>query len=76
MRRLVWLGGGLVVVVSMVLELLYRHHAHPVFWWHLVPAFDLLYGGAGAVGLVLVAKWLAHAWLERPEDYYDGDQAA
>jgi hypothetical protein len=76
MRRCAWLGGGIVVVVSVLLELLSRHHAHAVFWWHAVPAFDLFYGVAGAVGLVVVAEWLAHTWLDRPEDYYDGDRTA
>jgi hypothetical protein len=59
----------------VILDMALRHHGHPVFWWHVLPAFDLVFGVAGGLGLILAAKWLGHAWLERPEDYY-GDDAS
>lgn len=74
MRR-AWLTVGVVALASIMLEFLYRHHIHAAFWWHSLPAFDLLYGGVGAIILAMVAKWLGHTWLERPEDYY-GDEAS
>lgn len=64
---------GIILVISVALDMVFRHHGHPVFWWHTLPAFDLLYGVAGCVGLIVAAKWLGHTWLERHEDYYGND---
>lgn len=63
------LSGSLIIL----LDLVYRHHAHAEFWWHVTPAFDLLYGFAGCVGIVLISKWLGHAWLQRDENFYEDD---
>jgi len=65
------LSGGLIVL----LDLIYQHHAHAAFWWHLTPAFDLLYGFVGCVGMVLITKWLGHAGLQRDENFYEDNQA-
>ena len=62
------LGGAVIL-----LELIYRHHAHAEFWWHVTPAFDLLYGFAGCIGIVLFSKWIGHAWLQRDEAFYEDD---
>lgn len=69
-----WLGAaGMIVGITIVLEIVYRHYGHPHFWWQATPTFDLLYGFAGCVVIVLASKWLGHAWLQRPETYY-GDE--
>jgi hypothetical protein len=41
-------------------------------WWHGIPAFYALFGFAGSVLLVAVAKILGKWLLQRGEDYYDG----
>ena len=65
-----------VIAVSVALEILYRHHAHPEFWWQATPVFDFVYGTAGCLALVLGAKWLGHAWLQRDNIYTDEDETA
>ncbi|MGQ4808850.1 hypothetical protein NKDENANG_02243 [Candidatus Entotheonellaceae bacterium PAL068K] len=67
-----WLiaAGAMMVALSVVLELVSRHQGHATFWWQSTPAFDLLYGFAGCIGIVLGSKWLGHVWLQRDENYY------
>jgi hypothetical protein len=69
-----WIVAVVVSVVSLVAEIAARGSLHALFWWHLVPGFDLLYGLLGCVAIVLVSK-AAGAWfLQRPEDYYSKDR--
>jgi hypothetical protein len=42
------------------------HHA-----WDVVPGFYIWFGFAGAVILVLAAKWLGKVLLLKDKDYYD-----
>jgi hypothetical protein len=65
-----------VIGVSVVLEIVYPHHGHPVFWWQATPVFDFVYGTVGCFALVLGAKWLGHAWLQRDHLYTDEDEPA
>jgi hypothetical protein len=62
---------ALFVAASVVLELPFRHLIHSELPWHLVPGFDFVYGFLGCAVIVLASKWLGHALLQRPEDYYD-----
>ncbi len=70
MKRL-WLPltGGLLGL-SFLLDVIFLHDSHPVFWWQAAPAFDFLYGLGGCALLILVAKWLGHSWLQRQKHYY------
>ncbi len=46
-----------------------RHHVH--FLGDEIPDFWALFG-LGACALIIIgSKWLGHAWLFRPEDYYE-----
>jgi hypothetical protein len=58
----------------VALDIALRHYAHPEFWWHTVPGFDLVYGFLGCAGLIYFSKWLGHAFLARSEDYYERDR--
>ena len=63
---------AVVVAVSLLaIELTPIHEAHGDHWWHHLPGFDLLYGLAGCVAIVLVSKALGSAWLERDARYYE-----
>lgn len=75
MKRPWRIGIGLTVALTAILELLYRHHGHAVFWWHRMPVFDFLYGLVGCMGLIWLSKGLGHAWLQRDEAYYGDDQS-
>jgi len=71
-----WLSvAGVGTVLTVILEVIYRDASHAHFWWQVVPMFDLLYGFVGCVVIVLVSKWLGHAWLQRPETYYGDEQS-
>ena len=66
-----WRLTAALVAVSAVLDVALRHFAHPEFWWHSMPAFDLLYGFIGCAALILFSKWLGHRFLMRDERYYE-----
>ena len=76
MKRTAAVLAAVVIGVSVVLEIVYRHHGHPVFWWQATPVFDFVYGIAGCLALVLGAKWLGRAWLQRDHLYADEDEPA
>ena len=76
MKRVWAVGVAVVIGASVVLEIVYRHYGHPVFWWQSTPVFDFIYGTAGCLVLVLGAKWLGHAWLQRERLYTDEDEPA
>ena len=70
MKR-VTIATAIFVVLTASLELVFRHLAHPTYFWHELPAFDFGYGVLGCGLIVLGSKWLGHKFLQRDEDYYD-----
>lgn len=54
----------LLVILDFVI------HRHTMHEWDSLWAFYPIYGFAGCVVLVVVAKWL-RTFLMRPEEYYD-----
>lgn len=72
MKR-VWITTAIFVGVSATLDIAFRDYAHSEFWWHTVPAFDLVYGFWGCGAIVVFSKWLGHKFLMRSEDYYERD---
>ncbi|MCZ6876466.1 MAG: hypothetical protein O7G88_23565 [bacterium] len=71
MKRWRLVGVVLLVTLIVLLDLIYRHHAHAESWWHVTPAFDLVYGFIGCVAIILISKWMGQAWLQRGEDFYE-----
>lgn len=69
-----WAVTALLAGATVVLEIVFRHAAHPVLPWHSVPAFDLVYGAAGCALIVLGSKALGAAGLQKPESYYGEDE--
>ncbi len=46
-----------------------RHHIH--FLGDMIPGFWAVFGFLSCAIIIIGSKWLGHAWLFRPEDYYD-----
>lgn len=69
-----WAAGALVAGATLVLELVFRHAAHPVYPWHSAPAFDLVYGFLGCALIVVASKALGRARVQKPESYYGEDE--
>lgn len=42
-------------------------------WWNSVPAFFALFGFGGCLLIIVFAKSLGKALLQKREDYYDAD---
>lgn len=59
------------LILSALIDLILGIHGE--FAWSSILGFFALFGLVGGVAIVLIAKWLGHHWLQRKEDYYDGD---
>ena len=70
-----WFIAGLavIVLVEIVLPLVFGTHSH--FSFESFPAWGSLYGFLSCVAIIVVSKLIGKAWLMRPEDYYDDDDA-
>ncbi|HXV62638.1 MAG TPA: hypothetical protein VEK15_18200 [Vicinamibacteria bacterium] len=69
-----WLAAASILLITIALEIVFSHLAHTEFPWHRFPSFDFVYGLLGCAVIVLVSKWLGHAFLQRDENYYDEEE--
>lgn len=69
-----WKLTAVLVVASAIADVALSRYGHAEFWWHGVPAFDLVFGFVGCAAIVLLSKWLGHELLMRDEDYYERDR--
>lgn len=70
MRR--WLLLFLLTSLALVfLDVLFLDAEHAVLWWHKLPGFDLAYGFAGSLLIILGSKALGKHFLQRSEHYYE-----
>lgn len=59
----------LLVVLSVGDIFVHRHHA--VFLWDHIPAFMGAYGLLSTILIIVISKFIGHAWLMKKEDYYE-----
>lgn len=60
----------LLVIVSFIPAGFFVEHEHAVFPWHTIPSVDAIFGGLGALLLILGVKVLG-SFASRKEDFYD-----
>jgi hypothetical protein len=48
----------------------FTEHEHAVFFWHTIPSMDAIFGGLGALLLMLGVKMVG-SFASRSEDFYD-----
>ncbi len=61
----------ILLVILVILDIFVEKHPH-YGWENLFGAYAL-YGFFSCVIIVIVSKLLGKLWLQRPENYYDGD---
>ena len=64
-----WLFFVLLVIIPILDLFVEQHEVH--FLGDRIYCFWSLFGLVICLGMIVLWKWLAHAWLERDEDYYD-----
>ena len=64
-----WLFFALLVIIPILDLFVERHEVH--FLGDRIYCFWSLFGLVICLGMFVFWKWLADAWLERDEDYYD-----
>lgn len=68
--RLVKILGYLFLALLVLSDLFVpRHHIH--FFGDKIPGFWSVFGFTACVLIIVVAKWLGHAWLMKDENYYE-----
>lgn len=68
-NKTVYLLSGIVIVVSVLLEILFAHH-YTYYWWQSVISFDVFFGFIGCVLIIVVAKAFGKKFVQRDENYY------
>ena len=63
----------IVAAISLAAGFAAPHDAAHDQWWNSVPAFFALFGFGGCLLLIVFAKALGKALLQKREDYYDAD---
>ena len=61
----------ITLLVTIILEIALVHH-HIEYWWHGFIGFDIIFGFAGCVAIIIVSKLILKPLVQRKEDYYDG----
>jgi uncharacterized membrane protein YeaQ/YmgE (transglycosylase-associated protein family) len=74
MPRAGFIAAAIAGLVTLVVEIVYRHAAPAYYMWHAMPLFDLIFGCIGCIVIIWVSKWLGHTWLQREETYYGDEQ--
>ena len=64
-----WLFFAALVILPVIDLFVERHE--DIFVGDRIYCFWSMFGLAVSLLMIVVWKWLAHAWLERDEDYYD-----
>lgn len=72
MKTIHWILLGLVTVASLILQYFGPPHPHP-HAWDAIPLFYCFFGFVGCILIIVVSKALGKAWLQKEEDYYEGD---
>jgi hypothetical protein len=69
-KRLFYIGLGVIVLAEIVLPLLFQaDDSH--FSFEDFPAWGSLYGLISCSAIIIVSKIIGKVWLSRREDYYD-----
>lgn len=63
--------GAVAGVVALLAPLVFHVEHH--FPWDEIPGFYAIFGAAGAVALITAAKWLGHALIVKPENWWGED---
>lgn len=72
MKRMLWILLGLTLVGSVVADFLGPSKEVSHVWDY--KAFFALYGFLGSVVIIYVSRWVGDYWLQRFEDYYEGER--
>ena len=68
-----WIVLGVITLISIFAAMNIPYDPAHDYWWNRIPAFNILYGFAGCVLIMLFSKALGKLFLQRKEDYYDVD---
>jgi len=59
-----------LLVIIFIPAGFFTEHEHAVFFWHAIPSMDAIFGGLGALLLILGVKMMGF-FASRREDFYD-----
>lgn len=59
------------ILVILVLADFFIHREKQEFFWDGIPGFSAFYGFISCVLIIVVSKYIGHAFLMKEEDYYE-----
>ena len=63
--------GLYVTLVLLAVSDIFIHRHHAVFIWDHIPGFMGAYGLISTILIIVISKFIGHAWLMKGEDYYE-----
>lgn len=63
--------GFYITMALLAVGDIFVHRHHAVFFWDHIPAFMGAYGLVSTILIIVISKFIGHAWLMKKEDYYD-----
>jgi len=70
MKTVHWILLASAALASLALQLFGPRPSHP-HAWDAIPLFYGIFGLAGSLLLIGLSRFLARAFLQQPEDYYE-----
>lgn len=70
MKLIYWILPGLLTLGTLALQYFGPEHPYP-HAWDKIPLFYAAFGFVGCLVIIVIAKALGKALLQRPEYYYD-----
>ena len=64
---------AIALALTVVLEIAFVQHK-TYYWWHEMIGYEIVFGFLGCIFLIVVAKFLGSAFIQRKENYYDGGE--
>ncbi len=71
MKKWHWISLAFITLISLFIEFIFLADHPKEHWWNYIPAFYILWGFAGCVGIIYISKWLGKLFLQKKENYYD-----
>ncbi|MBS3943883.1 MAG: hypothetical protein KGZ42_00160 [Melioribacter sp.] len=71
MIKLHWILLGVITLISILADFVFLADYPNKHWWSYIPAFYIIWGFIGCVGIIYISKWLGKIFLQKKEDYYD-----
>ncbi|MFC2040355.1 hypothetical protein ACFLTW_04200 [Chloroflexota bacterium] len=72
-RAFIWIFIICIFASALLDVLRHAEHGHGILSSLYFPGFYAVLGFVGSVIIILVSKFIGHNWLQKKEDFYEGN---